>query len=178
VAVELGCHIKQVQSLRKRKHFNDLLDLRTGAAQTYADRWEQIRQRQLDMAGSALDTIEEAIDDRDEQGNVTQTALRAAEGLIKSLEKGVAKESGGGSKELQSFMKRLEDIAVKEAEASVSACRAGGGGGNTTSAVPTVCRGTAADSDAARGCGCQTCPSAQWWMTSCPTPTTPRPRAV
>ena len=60
VAVELGCHIKQVQSLRKRKHFNDLLDLRTGAAQTYADRWEQIRQRQLDMAGSALDTIEEA----------------------------------------------------------------------------------------------------------------------
>jgi len=118
VAVELGCHIKQIQSLRKRKHFNDLLDLRTGAAQTYADRWEQIRQRQLDMAGSALDTIEEAIDDRDEQGNVTQTALRAAEGLIKSLEKGVAKESGGGSKELQSFMKRLEDIAVKEAQAS------------------------------------------------------------
>ena len=117
VAVELGCHVNQIKSLKKRKHFKHLLDLRLGAAQDYADRWEQIRQRQLDMAGSALDTIEEAIDDRDGDGNVTQVALRAAEGLIKSLEKGVAKESGGGSKELQSFMKRLEEIAVKEAEA-------------------------------------------------------------
>ena len=114
VAVELGCHVNQIKSLKKRKHFKHLLDLRLGAAQDYADRWEQIRQRQLDMAGSALD----AIDDRDGDGNVAQVALRAAEGLIKSLEKGVAKESGGGSKELQSFMKRLEDIAVKEAEAS------------------------------------------------------------
>ena len=72
VAVELGCHVNQIKSLKKRKHFKHLLDLRLGAAQDYADRWEQIRQRQLDMAGSALDTIEEAIDDRDGDGNVTQ----------------------------------------------------------------------------------------------------------
>jgi hypothetical protein len=83
----------------------------------YAERWQEIRERQLALAGKALDTIEEAIDRRDEDGQVDAIGLRAAEGLIKSLEKGVAKESDGGSKELRSFMARLEEIAVKEAAA-------------------------------------------------------------
>ena len=67
------------------------------------------------MAGAALDTVEEAIGDRDVDGNVTPVALRAAEGLIKSLEKGVKQEAEGGSKELQAFMNRLEAIAEASA---------------------------------------------------------------
>lgn len=117
VAVELGVHIRQVQSLKKRKHFNDLLGLRLGPVAGYAEKWQAIRERQLDMAGAALDTVEEAIGDRDVDGNVTPVALRAAEGLIKSLEKGVKQEAEGGSKDLQAFMKRLEEIAEREAEA-------------------------------------------------------------
>lgn len=117
VAVELGVHIKQVRSLQKRKHFNDLLGLTVGPVRGYAEGWQAIRERQLGLAGKALDTIEEAIDRRDEDGQVDAIGLRAAEGLIKSLEKGVKQEADGGSKELQSFMARLEEIAVKEAEA-------------------------------------------------------------
>lgn len=117
VAVELGVNIKQVESLKKRKGFNDLLGITVGPVAGYAERWQEIRERQLALAGKALDTIEEAIDRRDEDGQVDAIGLRAAEGLIKSLEKGVAKESDGGSKELRSFMARLEEIAVKEAAA-------------------------------------------------------------
>ncbi len=117
VAVELGVHIKQVRSLQKRKHFNDLLGLTVGPVRGYAEGWQAIRERQLGLAAKALDTIEEAIDRRDEDGQVDAIGLRAAEGLIKSLEKGVKQEADGGSKELQSFMARLEEIAVKEAEA-------------------------------------------------------------
>jgi hypothetical protein len=117
VAVELGVHVKQVRSLQKRKHFNDLLGLTVGPVRGYAEGWQAIRERQLGLAGKALDTIEEAIDRRDEDGQVDAIGLRAAEGLIKSLEKGVKQEADGGSKELQSFMARLEEIAVKEAEA-------------------------------------------------------------
>lgn len=117
VAVELGVHVKQITSLKKRKGFNDLLGLSVGPVAGYAEKWQDIRQRQLGLAGTALDTIEEAMGRRDEDGQVDAIGLRAAEGLIKSLEKGVAKESDGGSKELTAFMARLEEIAVREAEA-------------------------------------------------------------
>jgi len=117
VAVELGVHVKQVRSLQKRKHFNDLLGLTVGPVRGYAEGWQAIRERQLGLASKALDTIEEAIDRRDEDGQVDAIGLRAAEGLIKSLEKGVKQEADGGSKDLQSFMARLEEIAVKEAKA-------------------------------------------------------------
>ena len=117
VAVELGVHVRQLRSLQKRKHFNELLGLTVGPVRGYAEKWQSIRERQLGLAGKALDTIEEAIDRRDEDGQVDAVGLRAAEGLIKSLEKGVKQESEGGSKELKSFMARLEEIAVKEAEA-------------------------------------------------------------
>ena len=115
---ELGVHPKQLANLKKRKHFNDLLDIKVGVVKDYAEQWEDIRRRQLSLAGKALDTIEEAMGRRDEDGQVDAIGLRAAEGLIKSLEKGVAKEGGKGSKELQGFMARLEEIAVREAEAS------------------------------------------------------------
>ena len=76
VAVELGVHVKQITSLKKRKGFNDLLGLSVGPVAGYAEKWQDIRQRQLGLAGTALDTIEEAM-----------------------------------------FMARLEEIAVREAEA-------------------------------------------------------------
>lgn len=118
IAVELGVHVKQVKLLKKRKNFNDLLGMSVGPVAGYAEKWQSIREKQLSLAGKALDTIEEAMDRRDEEGQVDAVALRAAEGLIKSLEKGVSKEADGGSKELKSFMNRLEEIALREAEAS------------------------------------------------------------
>jgi hypothetical protein len=116
ICVELGCTAGQLTRLRKRKGFNDLLGLQVGPVQGYAEKWQAIRERQLSMASKALDTIEEAMDDREEDGRVSVVALRASEGLIKSLEKGVPKDGPGQqSPELASFLGRLAELAEEDA---------------------------------------------------------------
>ena len=130
-ALELDVNPKQIVSIQKRRGFARP----TGVAASYAEQWEAVRNRQMGMAAAALDTIEEAIADRDvshvetgevdddgqavlkEVSRVSTKALRASGDLIRSLEKGAPKEGGGADgKALEKFLARMEEIAQVDAD--------------------------------------------------------------
>ena len=129
-ALELDVNPKQIVSIQKRRGFSQLIARPTGVAASYAEQWEAVRNRQMGMAAAALDTIEEAIADRDvshvetgevavlkEVSRVSTKALRASGDLIRSLEKGAPKEGGGADgKALEKFLARMEEIAQVDAD--------------------------------------------------------------